>query len=201
MCLVPQSSCANLLIIHLLRGSREGNRMQKGLRKKREPLLFRAGSAGLAGGCEEPGEPPRGKSWRMQSCFLAAQDPQDGVREPRGHGRNLHDGCKLCKLKQKGCRWVSRLLARVGLPRERLFLPHGIGGCGPSGCSASLTVNFLPIISAAGPREKLGSGTGGREISFGAVPPIYRSRVSFRGSHVCLHPCAARAEGAGEGRW
>lgn len=66
MCLVPRSSCANLLIIHLLRGSRGGNRMQKGLRKKREPLLFRAGqrwagrgaarsrvslAEGRAGGC------------------------------------------------------------------------------------------------------------------------------------------------------
>lgn len=140
----------------------------------------------------------------MQSCSPAAQDPQAGVREPRGRGRNLHDGCKLCKLKQKGCRWVSRLSARVGLPREQLFLPHGIGargqrgGCGPSGCSASLTVNFLLIISAAGLGEKLGSGTGGREISFGAVPPIYRPRVSFRGSRVRLRPCAERA---GEGWW
>lgn len=34
VCLVPLSSCSNLLIIHLSRGSREGNRMQKGLRKK-----------------------------------------------------------------------------------------------------------------------------------------------------------------------
>lgn len=136
-----------------------------------------------------------------------AQGPQAGVREPRGHRRNLHNGCKLCKLNHKGCRWVCRLLARVGLPREQLFLPHSIGaqgqcgGCSPSGRSASLTINFLLLF------QKMGLGRSWEvALQEGARCPVLSLPFIVQGCHlgactsVCiLMPRVPREPGRGGG--
>lgn len=107
-----------------------------------------------------------------------AQDPQAGVREPRGHHRDLHDGCKRCKSKHKGCRRAVRLLAWVGGPSH----PGPLGLLGRAGAAASVSTQHPPPPTSRSDFRRWGWGGAGKRLRrklFSALSPIYRPRVAL----------------------